>query len=310
MGPVTHYSIGDLARLTGLSVRTIRFYSDAGLIPVVGRTGGGFRVYDVAGVNRLRLVRTLRDLGVDLPTVRRVLEEKVGVAEVAGAHADAIDAQIRTLRLRRAVLRAVAKGGEMELVNELARLSDEERQRILDDFFEDVFGGHDLDPGFDAMMRSVRVRLPDDPSTEQLEAWVELAKLVQDEDFRASVRRMSEKHAEMRESGQDMGAPGPEQMAAFTYSVEQARAALDAGVAPDSVRAKEIVADVNARWAEALGVADDERLVERLREQEAFADPRAERYWQLIGVVNGLPAVPDTTAERAWLRAAGQPLSG
>jgi DNA-binding transcriptional MerR regulator len=310
MDPVTHYSIGDLARLTGLSTRTIRFYSDAGLIPVIGRTGGGFRTYDVDGLNRLKLVRTLRDLGVDLPTAQRVLENEVGVAEVARTHADAIDAQIRTLRLRRAVLRAVAKGEEMELVNELARLSDDERQRILDDFFDDVFGGYDLEPGFDAMMRSVRVQLPDDPSTQQLEAWVELAKLVQDEDFRASIRRMSEKHAELRAAGQDMSAPGPEQMRAFTYSIEQARAALDADVAPDSARAKEIVRDVNARWAEALGVPNDEDLVAKLREQEAFADRRAERYWQLIGIINGMPAIPDTTAERDWLRAAGEPLSG
>ncbi|HWO59240.1 MAG TPA: MerR family transcriptional regulator [Umezawaea sp.] len=310
MDPVTHYSIGDLARLTGLSTRTIRFYSDAGLIPVVGRTSGGFRSYDVGGLNRLKLLRTLRDLGVDLPTAQRVLEDEVGITEVARIHADAIDAQIRTLRLRRSVLRAVAKGGEMELVNELARLSDEERQRILDDFFEDVFGGYDLDPGFDAMMRSVRVQLPDDPSTEQVEAWVELANLVQDEDFRASIRRMSEKHAELRASGDSMSAPSAEQMAAFTFQVEQARAALDAGVAPDSARAGEVVQAVNARWAEAFGIPNDERLVAKLREQESFADPRAEHYWRLIAIINGGPAVPDTTAERTWLRAAGEPLSG
>jgi DNA-binding transcriptional MerR regulator len=307
---VAHYSIGDLARLTGLSTRTIRFYSDSGLIPVVGRTSGGFRTYDVNGLNRLKLVRTLRDLGVDLPTAQRVLANEVGVAEVARTHADAIDAQIRTLRLRRAVLRAVAKGEEMELVNELARLSDEERQRILDDFFEDVFGGYDLEPGFEAGMRSVRVQLPDDPTTEQLGAWVELAKLVQDEDFRASIRRMSAKHAELRAAGEDMGAPGPEQMHAFTSSIEQARAALDAGVAPESARAKEIVHGINAKWAEAFGVPNDEHLVEKLRERDSFADPRAERYWRLIGIVNGMPTTPDTTPERDWLRAAGDPLSG
>ncbi|HEX6344570.1 MerR family transcriptional regulator [Umezawaea sp.] len=310
MDPVAHYSIGELARLTGLSTRTIRFYSDAGLIPVARRTAGGYRSYDVGGLNRLKLLRTLRDLGVDLPTAQRVLEDEVGITEVARIHADAIDVQIKTLRLRRSVLRAIAKGGEMELVNELARLSDEERQRILDDFFEDVFGGYDLEPGFDAMMRSVRVELPDDPSTEQLEAWVELAELVQDEDFRASIRRMSQRHAERRATGEDMGAPGPEQLRAFNHSVERARAALDAGVAPESARAKEIVEDVNATWAEALGIPNDEELVAKLREHESFADPRAEHYWRLIAVVNGWPAVPDTTAERAWLRAAGEPLSG
>ncbi len=310
MAPVAHYSIGDLARLTGLSTRTIRFYSDAGLVPVVGRTGGGYRTYDVGGLNRLKLLRTLRDLGVDLPTAQRVLEGEVGITEVARLHADAIDVQIRTLRLRRSVLRAVAKGGEMELVNELARLSDEERQRILDDFFDDVFGSYDLDPGFDAMMRSVRVELPEDPTTEQVEAWVELAELVQDEDFRASIRRMSEQHVELRAAGEDMGAPSPELMRAFTYQVEQARAALDAGVTPDSARAREVVRDVNARWAEAFGVPNDEHLVAKLRQHESVADPRAEHYWRLIAIVNGKPPVPDTTAERDWLRAAGEPFGG
>lgn len=307
---MTHYSIGELARLTGLSTRTIRFYSDSGLIPVVRRTQGGFRCFDAEGLARLKLVRTLRDLGVDLPTAHRVLANEVTVAEVARVHADAIDVQMRTLRLRRAVLRAVAKNGEVEMVHELARLSEEERQRILDDFFDEVFGGFELDPGFEARMRSVRIELPDDPSPEQLEAWVELVNLVQDKDFRALIRRMSEKHHEMRTSGADMSGPGQEQMEAYNYATEQARAALDAGVAPDSARAREIVARINTKWAEALNLPDDESLVEKLRELDTFADPRAEHYWRLIGVVNSWPPMPDTSAERRWLRAAGEPIAG
>ena len=41
------------------------------------------------GIARLGLVRTLRDLGIDLPTIRRVLEREVSVPEVAAAHAAA-----------------------------------------------------------------------------------------------------------------------------------------------------------------------------------------------------------------------------
>jgi DNA-binding transcriptional MerR regulator len=300
---VTSYSIGELARLTGLSTRTVRFYSDSGLIPVIGRTHGGFRRFDADGLARLKLVRTLRDLGIDLPTAHRVLANEVTVAEVARVHADAIDAQMRTLRLRRAVLRAVAKNGEVEMVHELARLSEEERQRILDDFYDEVFGGFELDPGFEAGMRSVRINLPDDPSPEQLEAWVELVNLVQDEDFRTLIRRMSARHHEKRAAGEDLGKPSGEQMAAFTYANEQARAALDAGVAPDSAQAKEIIGRVHAKWAEVLG-ATDETVAAKLREHDDFDDPRAEHYWRLIAVVNGWPPVPDTSAERAWLRAA------
>ncbi|MES4908928.1 hypothetical protein [Streptomyces sp. NPDC000395] len=81
------------------------------------------------------LVRTLRDLGLDLAVIRQVLDREVSVPEVATAHADALDVQIRTLRLGRAVLRAVAKRGstpqEVDLMHKLAKLSDEERRRLV-----------------------------------------------------------------------------------------------------------------------------------------------------------------------------------
>ncbi|ONI82250.1 MerR family transcriptional regulator [Saccharothrix sp. ALI-22-I] len=296
---MTHYSIGELARMTGLSTRTIRFYSDSGVIPVAGRTAGGFRTYDVDGLARLKLVRTLRDLGVDLPTAQRVLAREVSVADVARTHAEAIDAQMRTLRLRRAVLRVVARNGEVEMVHELARLSEEERQAILDDFFDEVFGGLELDPGFEQMMRSVRVELPDDPSTEQLEAWIELANMVRDPDFRTSIRRMSERHHELRAEGADLSGVSQELMEAFQYAIAQAREALDAGVDPRSPEAEAIVARVNERWSAAADLPVGPELAKRLEE---FGDPRAERYWALIATINGWEnPVPDTTAARRWL---------
>src|SRR5262245_36418980 len=119
-----HYSIGDLARRTGLTVKAIRFYSDRGLVPPAGRSPAGYRRYDVEAVARLDLVRTLRDLGVDLATIQKVVARETTLAEVAAAHAEALAVQIRTLRLRRAVLTAVARRGstpeEMELMHKLA----------------------------------------------------------------------------------------------------------------------------------------------------------------------------------------------
>jgi DNA-binding transcriptional MerR regulator len=65
----TLYSIGDLARRTGLSVRTIRFYSDRGVLPPTSRSPAGYRRYDLDALARPDLVRTLRDLGVDLAAI-------------------------------------------------------------------------------------------------------------------------------------------------------------------------------------------------------------------------------------------------
>jgi len=101
-------TIGQLAARTGLSVRTLRFYANAGVLPEAGRSEAGYRLFAADAVARARLVRTLRELGVGLEDVKRVLAAEVSLAEVATAHASAIDAQIRTLRLQLAVLRAVA----------------------------------------------------------------------------------------------------------------------------------------------------------------------------------------------------------
>ncbi len=57
-------TIGQLARRTGVPARTIRFWSDAGLVPPAARSGSGYRLYDADAVARLDLVRTLRELGL------------------------------------------------------------------------------------------------------------------------------------------------------------------------------------------------------------------------------------------------------
>src|SRR6188768_2190447 len=105
------YSIGELARRTGLTVKAIRYYSDLGIVPPSGRTPAGYRRFPADAVARLDLVRTLRDLGLDLATIRKVVDRDIPLAEVASAHAEALAAQIRVLRLRRAVLLAVAGRG-------------------------------------------------------------------------------------------------------------------------------------------------------------------------------------------------------
>ena len=313
------YTIGELARRTGLPVKRIRFYSDLGIVPPAERSPAGYRLYDLDAPARLDLIRTLRELGVDLGTIQRVLAREISLPEVAAAHAAALDAQIKTLRLRRAVVRAVANRGsssqEMELMHKLTQLSDGERRRIIGDFIDATFGGLDADPNFVAMMRSAMPELPDDSTPEQVAAWVELAELVQDPDFRAAVRRMAEHQAKVQTEGQatqeraarPAGGEGPaaphgDLIAAVREKLE---AALAAGIDPASERAERVVADVVAEYVRAFGGADGpdfrRRLLERL---EVGADPRAERYWELLAIINGWPVQPSLMPSFDWLRAA------
>jgi DNA-binding transcriptional MerR regulator len=300
--PAELFTIGQLARRTGVPARTIRFWSDAGLVPPAARSASGYRLYDAAAVARLDLVRTLRDLGLGLDVVQEVLSRATTVAEVAAAHVTVLDGQIRTLRLRRAVLSTVAKRGntieETMLMNKLARLSAQERQQMIDDFVDGVFAGTDPgvprvtdDPGTNIArgMRQLPAELPDDPSPEQVDAWVELAELIADEDFKQRTRAMAVAGRQTRSSGPALD---------YRAVIEHAGQALAEGIAPASPQGKPVLDRIVAPGVPA---ADRAQLLGQL---ETFSDARVERYWQLLAIINGQPVPPSVVPGFAWLIAA------
>lgn len=69
-----HYQIGEVADDVGLSLRTIRYYEEIGLVEPSGRTDGGFRLYTDSDVERLRLVKALKPIGMSLETMTEMLE--------------------------------------------------------------------------------------------------------------------------------------------------------------------------------------------------------------------------------------------
>ncbi|GGV29897.1 MerR family transcriptional regulator [Streptomyces longisporoflavus] len=284
----TLFSIGDLARRTGLTVKTVRFYSDAGIVPPADRSPAGYRLYGTAAVARLDLVRTLRDLGLDLPTIRKVVDREVPLPEVAAAHADALEVQIRVLRLRRAVLTAVARRGstpeELDLMHKLAKLSEDERQRLIDDFLRTVFDGLYDHPSFAAVTRSLTPELPDNPGTEQVEAWVELAGMLQDPGFRSTMQAMARDLAADRAPDDSTGLP---RVLAEALRA-QVTPALAAGTDPASPEAEPIVTALAGHYAHILGRPDDTALRHRLMSRlETMDDPRRDRYLTLLAVING-----------------------
>ena len=291
-------SIGELARRAGLPVRTIRFWSDTGVLPPAARTASGRRLYDTACVARLELVATLRDLGLGLADVRRVLDGQVSIAEVAAVHLDALGAQIRALRLHRAVLAVVVKRAagneEMTMMNKLAQMSVAERRQMIDDFLAEVFEGLEPSPvrapGLNRW--NAAPNLPDDPSPEQVDAWVEIAELVSDPDFRQRIRQVTgiSMQIDARDGLQDW----------LSWAHENAVAAVLRGCPPDSAEAAQVV---NRILEPAAGVHPLPRE-EYLAGLEVVTDPRIDRYWQLTATINGWPPFPSHMPGDLWLLAA------
>ena len=76
--------IGEVARRTGLSVKTIRFYCDQGLLRPIGRSEGGYRLFNDDNLAELAIIRALRALDVSLDELARILEvRRAGICNCA-----------------------------------------------------------------------------------------------------------------------------------------------------------------------------------------------------------------------------------
>ncbi|WP_244223462.1 MerR family transcriptional regulator [Amycolatopsis circi] len=278
------FTIGQLAQLTGVQSRTIRFWSDNGVVAPVTRSPSGYRLYGIEAVARIDLIRTLRDLGLGLEAVRQVLSRQLALAEVAEVHVRALDAEIRTLRLRRAVLSTVAKRAstaeEISLMHKLTQLSAQERQKIVDSFVGEVFAGvEDEDAAVVAeWMRELPAHLPDDPTPGQVDAWIELAELVADKQFGRKLRRMA-----LGDNRLEFG------LNIRPAVLAHAGQAVREGIAPESEQGRVVLDRIVPADFPAAEVAP---LTDWL---EMVADQQVERCWQLLSLVNeqvpGEPAV-------------------
>lgn len=65
--------IGELARHTGVPVKTLRYYEDLGLLPAAERSSGGFRLFGPDALQRLAFIRRLKHLGLSLEEIRLCL---------------------------------------------------------------------------------------------------------------------------------------------------------------------------------------------------------------------------------------------
>ena len=223
--------------------------------------------------------------------MRRVLAGQASIAEVAAAHRDALDAQIRVLQLHRAAMAVVVKRSasdeERAMMNRLAEMPAAERRQMIDGFLAEVFRAWSQvrhAPSAGPRRGTCPTTLPG-----QVDAWVELAALVSDGDFRRRTRQVTE-------HGIKLQASGLEDLA--DWATQHAVAALLRGCTPGSAEAATVV----NRILEPNGWSA--RRDELLADLEILFEPRIERYWQLTAIINGLPPYPTYAPAFEWLIAA------
>lgn len=69
------YTIQQLAKLAGITTRTLRWYDEVGLLPPMRTAENGYRIYGPEQVDRLQLILFYRALGMELKQIRAILDD-------------------------------------------------------------------------------------------------------------------------------------------------------------------------------------------------------------------------------------------
>jgi DNA-binding transcriptional MerR regulator len=281
-------------------VKTLRFWSDEGLLPPATRSRNGYRLYGEDATIRVDLVRTLRDAGLGLDAIRKVLRNDLSLADALRLQLAAVEAHASSLQRVAAAIRAALRTNEpnesdIRRLYAVTQLSNEERKRVVERFHERVSEGV---PQGDAMRRKLVAAsapaLPDNPSPEQLDAWIELSELMNDESFVTTVQKNAR---ELAQHDVDL----EKLREANDRTATAAAAARAAGATPESDRGRQIVLGFVQAIADASGKPNDERLERSLYERYLQHDPRLARYQELVAITTGRPLSRGTSEDWAFV---------
>ncbi|MEU5095622.1 MerR family transcriptional regulator [Streptomyces sp. NPDC020996] len=275
------WSVGELAAAAGVSVKTVRFYTERGVLTEAGRSTGGHRRYGQDALDRLRLVRSLRMLGLGLPAASAAAVDGAAVRDVLADHLGDVEQQLEDLRWRRAALQALDEVPDddalalvLPLLDSVAARPDPEELGV---FWRRIMPARFPRHISDALARAAIPELPSDPSPRQALAYARLHHLATDRSVAAAIR------AHLKHAPPADPSPDPERVTRFYEALARSHAlaarALTAGESGADTTALDTFVGAYAQYAEAADTPAFRRaLAARLRRER---HPCLVRYWTL-----------------------------
>ncbi|MFD3337465.1 MerR family transcriptional regulator [Streptomyces sp. NPDC058700] len=295
-------TIGELAEHAGVSVKTVRFYSDRGLLPEASRSTGGHRRYAPDAAERLSLIRSLRGLDLPLPDVRRILDEQDagGAPDVLEAavtdRLNVLGTELAALRWREAALRLVHECPPTErpdILRLVGSLTTPPSTASLARFWRAWLPPRMPARSVTAFLERAIPHPPDDPRPGQVLAFARLHAFVTQPCGKSSPCQPRAHSA----------AGAREASALYTglaHAYDLASAEIRKGAQPCSGEALDGFIDA---YASTYGTHDTPAF-RRVLVGQLAADPRIDRYWDLTAeVINAPDSHPEPTPGSAhdWL---------
>ncbi len=299
------YTIGEVARLTGVAVKTIRFYADSALLPPARTTEARYRLFSTGDIWRLQMIRVLRQFGFGLESIRAIMAGDLDLAETLDWQLAALDQQLNQLNRVRAILQQAKEQPKnredretsLRLLQQLGlALSDNslERHRFLAGKLRAIVMGAVPAAPTEWQARLLasfdQIQFPAELNAEQARAWGELIQLLNDPTFTAEAQ-YANTHFMRRDRPPEFSLEWyNEQMFGL---LNRAQSLADRNVSPGGAEGLALARD----WAEFAAMTQGQAVTPEFLQELAGVTPRlfqkrVQRFWDLIALLSGRPAYP------------------
>ncbi|APB71532.1 MerR family transcriptional regulator [Paenibacillus polymyxa] len=196
------HSIGEVAKMIGSTVKTVRYYDEIGLLKPSEYTEGGHRLYTLEDIWRLKLITTLRYLDFAVEDIRQMISGEIHIAQALDWQIEALETQVATYTNMISILRQ-AKEHEVDgrtgdslrfmndLVDSLTINAQRRSQFILDKMEEPGFLDKVPPEWRDTFLYFFNKYILNEVkiSAKQTVAWNELQELINDPQYLADLER-------------------------------------------------------------------------------------------------------------------------
>ncbi|EFH80642.1 MerR family transcriptional regulator [Ktedonobacter racemifer] len=292
------HTIGAVAKLTGVPIKTIRYYTDINLLPATDRTQARFRLYSTEAIWQLQLIRVLRQLAFSLEEIRAIIGGNLSVSTAIDWQLDAVAHQIHQLQRVQEVLQQAKETRHqpeqsIQTLYELALALSEnvaERSRFVTEKLHALVEQANLPEEWrQHLLDHFTWQSPDTLTTEQIAAWTEVVSILNDPAFTEEALHLNSPTP--NKSTRQMNIAEYNQQALIL--IQQAQSAALQGEPLESKSVQTLLRNWIRLIAASTQQAMTPAFVHKLSTQlSTSSSERMQRFWTLMALLSGREAPP------------------
>jgi len=194
-----YYSIGEVSKLTGATIKTIRYYDDINLLPASHISDAGYRYYNQEDIWQLELILFLRYLGFKVQEIKQMLHNELPVSSSIKWQIEAIQHQLDHLeRIKQILIQASKQEYQETQLNYLHDIAEfmnkntKQRQDFIASKIQNAFIEPQLPEDWrEQMLTSYIGFVPEeqDLTESQLAAWTKMNAMLNDDSFNEEIKQ-------------------------------------------------------------------------------------------------------------------------